>query len=789
MRKFFISIFLASCFYFSSTKAAITATQIGMLDFKVNQNLTAGEMNGTVDVTTKLQAAVNNARNSYKALFIPSGTYKISKTIDCILDESVIPYKATHIIGSAKNHPVIKIADNTTSVFNNATSPNAVFEYHSSNPNHDTSWMMEGGIRGVDFDLGAGNAGAVAIYWGCAQHGYVEDININARNAFAGMTSLGGANSLVANITVTGGQYGVYTHPNGAWNMGVSPQNTVVGCTFTNQTNVPLYLFGWGGITLVGVNIVTNKTRAIFMDCDTWAAVNEFPLSMIDCKIEFTTPNSSNVAISNLKRGTIALRNVYVKGAGLIADNNGDENFASTGLLTDWNNANLNYVDKNPRNDEAGRLYAGIHYDAAAGNSFNACISWKNIASPPADLISKHIWSSTPSFEDADAVLIPAGSTTAQIQAAINANTKVCLAKGTYTLTAPLSLKANTILFGCPGYGSCGAILKYGWTPTSQTWLINTADNAAATTYLMDISTESITADYLGGLNWRAGANSIIRNVWLDNIFHWKETNRVRLYFSGNGGGRVYNYCDDKSFSDPVANCNVNHRKVKISGTTQSLKFYGLNLERGGSVSGESLYPMCEITNASNVCIYGAKTESYQPYASITNSTNIFMTNVMDLNSFIVRTINLIEIYGTSNNIELSNLMSLYPTATTQKLVKDPWNVNSPDRYKHVGLYYRNWTYFPAPSVNTDLNNLDDANKNWSLYPNPTKSVITIKSGNELPAGSRASIYNTLGKSIGTIELNSNETSFDLSQQSNGIYLIVIQDQSGKKETIKVVKK
>ncbi|MDP4238117.1 MAG: T9SS type A sorting domain-containing protein [Bacteroidota bacterium] len=789
MKKLLIFIFISGNFlFFNSLQAAITATQMGMLDFKVDQNLTAADMNGTNDVTAKLQAAVNNARNAYKALFIPSGTYKVSNTINCIYDETASPIKATHIIGSAIQHPLIKIVDNTTSVFNNASSPNAVFEYHSSNSAHSTEWVMQGGIRGVDFDLGAGNAGAVAIYWGCAQHGYVEDININARNAFAGLTSAGGANSIVANVSVTGGQYGMYLHPTTGWNMPESPQNTIVGCTFINQTNVPLYIWGWGGVTMVGISIVTSRPTAIVMDCSTWSAVIQFPFSLNDSKIEFTTPGASNVAISNPLHGTISLRGVYVKGSGYISKNNGDEDLASTGSLTDWNYVNaFNYIDKNPRNDDSGTLYAGTHYDASTtGTQFKTCIKNISVATPPANLITKHIWSSTPSFEDAGAVLITAGSSTTTIQNAINSNTKVCFAKGSYTLTAPLTLKASTILIGCPGYGDCGSIFYYGWVPTSQTWLINTEDNATATTYLMDIATDPGTADYLGSLNWRAGANSIIRDVWFDKSFDWVEKNLSRLYFSGNGGGRVYNYCDDKNFSDPITNVNINHRKVKISGTTQQLTFYGLNLERGGSISGESTFPMCEMTNASNICIYGAKTESYQPYAALTNCNNIFLTNIIDTAPISPTATNLIELYGTSDHIEIANALHLRPISSASLIVKDPWHSNTPNRTQHLGLYYRNFSSYHAPAETTGMKSISESI--WNIYPNPTKSVINIKSTCLESLDCNAVVYNMLGKAIKTVQLNGMQSTIDLSSQSNGIYMIVIQYKSGKKEIEKVVK-
>jgi len=78
----FLFVFL---FEFQTLHSQITATQMGMLDFQVNQSLTADEMNGTTDVTTKLQAAVNAARLANKTLFIPTGTYKVSNTIDCVL--------------------------------------------------------------------------------------------------------------------------------------------------------------------------------------------------------------------------------------------------------------------------------------------------------------------------------------------------------------------------------------------------------------------------------------------------------------------------------------------------------------------------------------------------------------------------------------------------------------------------------------------------------------------------------------------------------------------------------
>ncbi|MDP4238115.1 MAG: glycosyl hydrolase family 28-related protein [Bacteroidota bacterium] len=695
-----ILIFAALLFFTINGFSQITATQIGMLDFKIDQNLSVDDMNGTNDVTKKLQSAIDNARNVSKTLFIPSGTYKISAPIDCTLDEMNFPRKATNIVGSSLKHPIIKIADNAVN-FNNSSLPTAAISYHTNNPKHHTDWVMEGGIRVIDFDLGENNPGAVAIYWGCAQHCYVEDININARDGFAGLTNIGGANCSFTNITVTGGQYGVYLpdHNTGlVWNMPESPQSTMVGCSFLNQTNTSMELRGWGGITLVGINIIKSSGTAIRMNGETLAPVNQFLFSMIDSNIEFTSPQTSNCAVSNLRHGNISLRDVYVKGSAIISNNNGDENLLPTGKSNDWNQVTrYDYIDKQLRYDQSKILYTGTHFDAVAGIQFKKAVVDVSLSTPPDNLTSKHVWKNTPSFEDADAILIPAGSDAGTIQNAINSNTKICLAKGVYILSTPITLKANTILFGCPGRGSCGTILKFGWTPQAQTWLINTEDKPDATTYLMDITTNPANEDYLGSLHWMVGENSIIRDVWLDRGSNKNEKDITRLYFSGNGGGRIYNYQDDKSFHGDANNNSTNHRKVKVLGTSQKLTFYGLNLERGGSFPGESSFPMLEITNSSNVLVFGAKTETYQPYATITNSKNIFMTNICDMANINggLTTQNYIEIVGNAtDNIEISNALFLNPPSKKYYIVKDPWNINSPNRMMFTGLYHRNWTTF-----------------------------------------------------------------------------------------------
>jgi hypothetical protein len=680
--------------------AQITATQMGMLDFQISQGLTANDMNGTNDVTAKLQAAVDIARLANQTLFIPSGTYKVSNTIDCKLDfggsNGWIMLTPVNIVGSSVNRPTIVLANSAAGF--SGTNPKAVFVYRSTSTMATTpDCIMEGGIRSLNFDLGTGNTKAVAFSWGCAQYCFIEDISIEARQGFAGVLAIGGANQLLANISVNGGQYGLYL-PNASeaslWGLsGEICQSTITGCTFTNQSVSALRLWGYGGITMSGITISQASGTAIVFKDDGYAPVIQFPFSMIDSKITFTTSSSSNVAIQNLTHMNVALNGVYVTGAGTIVNNNGDENLAALTPITSWTHvARFNYIDKLPRKDWNRRSsYVGTHYNAIGGILSNTAIVQTDAIAPPTDLTSKHIWSSTPSFEDADAFLIT-DLTTTGIQAAINAHTKVCLPKATISLSAPITLKANTILFGCPGFGRCGTVFTNGFTPTSASWLITTENSASATTYLMDIATEPANIDYVGSLHWMAGANSIIRTVHLDKGWTPVEANIIRLYFSDNGGGRIFNYQDEKAYDGAVTNSN--HRKVKISGTSQQLTFYGLNLERGGALYPVSSWPMLEIVNASKVRIFGAKTEAFQPYATINGCNDIFITNIIDYcaNGYGTTGANQIEITGTNNNIEFSNLIWLGPPATSWKLVLDSWNTNEPNRYNFMGLYHYNWS-------------------------------------------------------------------------------------------------
>ena len=175
-----------------------------------------------------------------------------------------------------------------------------LFHYVSTSPDaekRDPGAIMEGGIRSINIDLGSGNTKAVGIHWSCAQYCFLEDISVFGSGFFAGFTGFGGANQLLANISVTGGQYGLYfpEYNEGVkWNLFGMCQSTITGCTFIGQTINALRLWGYGGITMVGITIEQTSGTAIKMNGQGYSLIT-FPFSLIDSKITFTSSSTSNL--------------------------------------------------------------------------------------------------------------------------------------------------------------------------------------------------------------------------------------------------------------------------------------------------------------------------------------------------------------------------------------------------------------------------------------------------------------------------------------------------------------
>ncbi len=88
-------------------------------------------------------------------------------------------------------------------------------------------------------------------------------------------------------------------------------------------------------------------------------------------------------------------------------------------------------------------------------------------------------------------------------------------------------------------------------------------------------------------------------------------------------------------------------------------------------------------------------------------------------------------------------------------------------------------------TVSTSVENIESKIE-VLVFPNPTTQYVNIKYDGQLPI--KARILSINGTVMSVTELNDQSTQLDFSNNSNGIYLIEITDQSGKSNIYKIVK-
>ena len=93
---------------------------------------------------------------------------------------------------------------------------------------------------------------------------------------------------------------------------------------------------------------------------------------------------------------------------------------------------------------------------------------------------------------------------------------------------------------------------------------------------------------------------------------------------------------------------------------------------------------------------------------------------------------------------------------------------------------------FPFQIENTTaLDELDKEENEVVVYPNPTREFVQLKLNDE--AIYRAILYNSIGELVLSNHLRTNQQ-IDLSEFSDGIYLLVLHKDGGKQIRKKIIK-
>ena len=222
-----------------------------------------GVGDGRADDSAAIQQAIDavaadRQRGGGGVVFLPSGRYRISRT--------VFLRSGVRMFGVGPTRPVLILGDNTPGY---AKGIGAMLSFTgedqyragkppvpppTSVPADDTifdatSTTFYSALANVDFEIGDGNAGAVAVRFRVAQHGFLRHVDFHLGSGFAGIYQAGNE---ADNLRFFGGRYGIVTEKTSpAW------QFTLIDSAFSGQRDAAIREHE---VDLTLVNVVMRDT-------------------------------------------------------------------------------------------------------------------------------------------------------------------------------------------------------------------------------------------------------------------------------------------------------------------------------------------------------------------------------------------------------------------------------------------------------------------------------------------------------------------------------------------------
>jgi hypothetical protein len=233
---------------------------------------------GKADDSASIQAAIDKVQETKGEgiVFLPPGRYRITRTIYL--------WPGVRLIGYGPQRPVFVLDENTAGYqdgiaymfffagarprsaatngartsrlgYHTPPTPPGVVPPSTAVPDANPGTFYSA-MSNVDFEIGAGNAGAVAIRFHAAQHAYLSHIDFNIGSGFAGIHEV--ANE-AEDLHFHGGQFGIMARkPSPAW------QFTLIDSTFDGQREAAIRE-NEAGLTLVHDEF-SNVPTAISID-------------------------------------------------------------------------------------------------------------------------------------------------------------------------------------------------------------------------------------------------------------------------------------------------------------------------------------------------------------------------------------------------------------------------------------------------------------------------------------------------------------------------------------------
>ena len=315
------------------TTATLNLTALGLLDVTLPPY--SLDNTGRLDVTTRLQEAIIAARKAFLAIYLPHGTYLVSKTLLLVEDE---PWRVTAKISNMNNtwpgrfrpnvmlgararwpggkddtrlpvRPTIRLADGAPG-FDAPSTPTPVLDFTRLGPNWQEDTNFNQVLRGVDIVIGHGTPGATGVKMVGAQGCSVEDVSVTVGSGYSGITGGAGAGGGHANVRVVGGSVGLdYTFSMNA--------PATAGATLIGQTQAAiLYPRGLEAATFVGAHIQpahASVPALLSLGNHTDRSFGE--VSFVDSIVEYPIDTSAirEGCVAFVTAHSLYLQNVYVR--------------------------------------------------------------------------------------------------------------------------------------------------------------------------------------------------------------------------------------------------------------------------------------------------------------------------------------------------------------------------------------------------------------------------------------------------------------------------------------------
>lgn len=500
------------------------------------------------DSSAELQRAIDKASGTGRegVVFVPEGRYTITRT--------VYLWPGVRLIGYGETRPVFVLPPNTPGfqkgmgvmvMFTGLTPherpragdriafppPGSVppnLDVADANPN-----TFYSAINNIDFEIGDGNAAAVAVRFHVAQHSYLAHMDFHVGSGLAGVYQVGNE---AEDLHFYGGRYGILTEKTSpAW------QFTLIDSIFEGQREAAIREHE-AGLTLIR-DTFRNVPKAIDID-------EGYPdqLWVKDSRFENISGPVVTISLEKSPLTEIGFENAVLNDAAVFAKfRESGKTVAGKGAIYRVKNFIFGLIV--PGEGQMGSV--GMQYDASPLDALPEALPPAIRKLPP-----------SPEWVNVHTLGVKGDGTsddTAALQQAINTRRALYLPSGHYVVRDTITLKPDTVLIGMhptltqidllddtPGYQGVGAPKAVIFAPPGGENILSGIGvfaggiNPRAVAVLWKAGEQSLIDDvrFLGGHG--SGTNPYNNNHTADPDLHKRWDGQYPSLWIADGGGGTF---------------------------------------------------------------------------------------------------------------------------------------------------------------------------------------------------------------------------------------------------------